>query len=140
MHDLFRIENDRGLVQAFKEDRPIRDYAQQIHQTNLWVLPSGGISEDPALLSAASAQARFVELSKTFDFVLIDTVAMSVSPDAGVLGQLSDGVVLVLAAHSTTRDSALNTKVLLDEANVPIEGAVLNKQTYPIPDKVYRYL
>jgi len=65
---------------------------------------------------------------------------MNISPDAGVLGQLSDGVVLVLAANSTTRDSALNTKVLLDSANVPIEGAVLNKRTYPIPDKVSRYL
>ena len=140
MHDLFSLENTRGLVQAFREDRSIRDYAQQIPNTNLWVLPSGGTSEDAGLFESEAARTRFAELSQAFDFVLIDTVAMKVSPDAGVLGQLSDGVVLVLAANSTTRDSALNTKVLLDSANVPIEGAVLNKRTDPIPDKVYRYL
>ena len=140
IHDLFCLDNTSGLLQTFAKDRPLRDCAQQIQDTNLWVLPSGGILEDSDLFTSEIVKTRFEELSRSFDFVLIDTVAMNVSPDAGVLGQLSDGVVLVLAAHSTTRDSALNTKVLLDSANVPIEGAVLNKRTYPIPDKVYRYL
>ena len=35
---------------------------------------------------------------------------------------------------------AINTKIMLEAANVPIVGAVLNRRTFPIPDKIYRYL
>ena len=59
-------------------------------------------------------------------------------PDA--IGRMADGMVLVIAADASKRDIAVNTKMLLDAANIPILGAVLNRRTFPIPDKIYRYL
>jgi Mrp family chromosome partitioning ATPase len=49
-------------------------------------------------------------------------------------------MVLVIAAGSSKRDIAVNTKMLLEAARIPILGAVLNKRTFPVPDKVYRYM
>jgi Mrp family chromosome partitioning ATPase len=141
LHKLFCIDNTRGLIQALKEVDPIRDYTRRMHDTNLWVLPSGGtVDESHSIFVSGRVKTRFEELKRQFDFVLIDTVAMKASPDAAILGPLTDGAVLVLAANSTSRSGAMNIKFTLDAACVPIAGAILNKRTYPIPDQIYRYL
>ena len=141
LHNQFRVENSRGCLQALQGTAPIRDYVQQIHETNLWVLPAGGlISDSRGVLVADVVKPRVEELTREFDFVLIDAPAVKIAPDAGILGRFADGVVLVLAANSTTRENAVNTKLALEAAQVSVTGAVLNKRTYPIPDKVYHYL
>jgi Mrp family chromosome partitioning ATPase len=60
--------------------------------------------------------------------------------DAIALGQLSDGIVLVLEAESTRREAALIAVEHLRSSNVPILGAVLNKRTFPIPHSIYKRL
>jgi Mrp family chromosome partitioning ATPase len=83
---------------------------------------------------------RMAELAREFDYVLIDTPAMKPCGDSSAIGRMTDGMVLVIAADASKRDIAINTKTLLDSANIPILGAVLNRRTFPIPDKIYRYL
>ena len=141
LHNLFWLDNARGLLQALEGSRPIRDYTQRVHDTNLWVLPSGGSVDDShSAIGSEAFKTRLSELSREFDFVLVDTAAIKVSPDAVTLSGLTEGVVLVLAAHSTTRESAIGSKLALEAASIPIAGAVLNRRTYPIPEKIYRYL
>jgi Mrp family chromosome partitioning ATPase len=60
--------------------------------------------------------------------------------DAMALGQLTDGVVLVLEANSTRKESALKAIESLRAAQIEVLGAVLNKRTFPIPESVYRRL
>jgi len=57
-----------------------------------------------------------------------------------VLGQGTDGVVLVLEANVTRRVAALSAKESLEAAGVRLLGTVLNNRTFPIPDKLYRNL
>ena len=141
IHNLFWIDNTRGLLQALEESHPIRDYTQRIQNTNLWVLPSGGtVADSHASLASENVKSRIAELASQFDFILIDTLAMKASPDSGLLGQLANGAVLVLAANSTNRETTMNAKLVLEAGHVPILGAVLNKRTYPVPDNIYRYL
>jgi protein-tyrosine kinase len=141
LHEWFRIQNTRGLVQALESGEKISSYAERVGNSNLWVIPSGGTVENShGTILSERFTASFAGLKSEFDFVLTDTVAMKVSPDAGVLGQLMDGLVLVIAANSTTRETALTTKLTLEAAQVPIAGAILNKRTYPIPAKIYQYL
>jgi Mrp family chromosome partitioning ATPase len=54
-----------------------------------------------------------------------------------VLGQLSDGVILVLEADSTRREAASAIAANLRSAKIPILAAVLNKRTFPIPENIY---
>jgi len=56
------------------------------------------------------------------------------------LGQLTDGVVLVVEAHMTRRERARSVKDSLDRARVPLLGIVLNNRRFPIPDALYRRL
>ena len=68
----------------------------------------------------------------------MDTPAIKSSVDASLIGQLTDGAVLVVAAEETRKNTAEDARRAFETANIPIFGAVLNKRTYPIPDALYR--
>jgi Mrp family chromosome partitioning ATPase len=142
LHNLFCLDNSRGFLHALQESHPIRSYTQQLQDTNLWVLPSGGLiaAASPGLLSPDVVTARLEELAREFDFVLIDAASLKTATDASIIGRCADGLVLVLAANSTTRENAMSSKQALEAAQVKLAGAVLNKRTYPIPDKIFQYL
>jgi len=57
-----------------------------------------------------------------------------------VLGQHSEGMVLVLEADATRREAASVAVSNLRTAGVPILAAVLNKRTFPIPEGIYSRL
>jgi Mrp family chromosome partitioning ATPase len=58
--------------------------------------------------------------------------------DAVAVGQRSDGLVLILEAHSTRREAASAITDNLRSADIPILAAVLNKRTFPIPEQIYK--
>jgi Mrp family chromosome partitioning ATPase len=70
----------------------------------------------------------------------MDAGPMNASNDAIILGGLSDGVVLMLKAHSSRRETARKAVQELQSANVRTLGAVLNQRTFPIPEKLYKRL
>jgi len=136
---MFGTTNHHGLTDCLLHDGPIRTFAKPVRGENLWLLSSGALAADSAnLLNSERVQARFAELRKEFDFVIIDVPPLTPYSDAIGLGQVADGLVLVLEANSTRRDAAFQVAEDLRAANVRILGAVLNKRTYPIPDSLYR--
>ena len=78
------------------------------------------------------------DLRKEFGYLLVDAAALGADTTASVLGQVTDGVVLVLEANSTRRVTARSAKQTLEAANVRLLGTVLNNRTFPIPEKLYR--
>ena len=77
------------------------------------------------------------DLVREFDYLLIDSPALSVCNDAVVLGGASDGVVMGLKANSSRRESAKRALDELQAAKVRVLGAVLNQRTFPIPESIY---
>ena len=71
---------------------------------------------------------------------MIDSPPLSTYSDGIVLGQLSDGVVMVLEANSTRREAALRVAEGLRARQIKVLGAVLNKRTFPIPEGLYHRL
>jgi Mrp family chromosome partitioning ATPase len=142
LHNTFGIDNESGLLQAtMRPEDPIRQFMKRPGNARLWVLPSGGtLSNCNAVLNTDNIRNRLAQLSREFDYILVDTPAMKASPDCGLIGRFTGGVVIVLAANSSRRDTAINTKLMLEATNVPILGAVLNRRTFPIPDRIYKYL
>jgi Mrp family chromosome partitioning ATPase len=97
-------------------------------------------SDSPNLLASDTLRSRIEELRSDFEFVIVDAPPLTRYSDAMVLGQLSDGLVLVLEADSTRREVASAVSENLRAAKVPILAAVLNKRTFPIPEKIYSWL
>jgi capsular exopolysaccharide synthesis family protein len=137
--ELFGTTNHFGLTDALLGQGPIRTFTKPLHTENLWLLSSGSLAADsPSLLNSNRIKARFEELRKEFDYTLVDAPPLSRYADAVALGQLADGLVLVLEANSTRREVAQSVAANLQAAKVRVLGAVLNKRTFPIPEVLYR--
>ncbi len=137
---MFGVPNHFGLTEALMQEAPIDSFAKPVNN-NLWLLSSGTLAVDsPNLLSSDQLHERVQELRRQFDFVIIDTPPLNRYSDGLVLGQLSDGLVLVIEANLTRKEAASAVTGSLRSAKVPILAAVLNKRTFPIPERIYNLL
>jgi protein-tyrosine kinase len=141
LHEHFRVEKGTGFADAMKESRPVAEFTRSTWISKLWLMTSGAIGSMPdGALNPARLRTRFEELRAEFDYLLIDTPPMNSHADAALLGQLADGVVLVVSSASTRREPARIAKESLEAAKIPVLGAVLNRRTYPIPEALYQRL
>jgi len=141
LHEYFRFDNGAGFADAARDSRPMHEFARRASGSNLWLITAGDVGREPnGALHPERLRARITELRGDFDHILIDTPPIHSYADAILLGQMTDGVVLVVGSNSTRREPARIAKENLEAAKVPVIGAVLNKRTFPIPDAVYRIL
>ena len=138
LHLCLGVENRQGLSEALMDGEPIRKYLQKLPAPNLWFLPSGR-SSSPRLgaISSSRLAARVVELRQEFRYILMDSPPVNVYSDAVPLGQVADGVILVVAANSTRREAACKAKACFESAGSRLLGVVWNNRTYPIPQAIY---
>lgn len=139
--EIFGVTNHHGLTDALLQEDSVKNYAKPLTPSNLWLLSCGSIpAGSSAMLTSARMKARVSELRKEFDYVLIDAPPLNDYSDALALGQISDGLVLVLEANATRRESALRIADTLRASQIRVLGAVLNKRTFPIPEGLYNRL
>jgi Mrp family chromosome partitioning ATPase len=140
-HDMFGIPNHHGLSDSLRFTEPIGHFVQRLSRPNLYLVSCGSTAENwQGLVSSDRMRLRLAELRNDFDFVLIDTAAMSVCNDGVALGCAADGVVLVLKANSSRREWARKAVYELQTARARVLGAVLNQRTFPIPEAIYKKL
>jgi hypothetical protein len=84
--------------------------------------------------------ARLSELRNEFEYAVIHGPAAGISSEAALLGQLADGIILVLGAHSTRRATARKIKETLEGAQSRILGTVLSERRFPVPERIYHRL
>jgi capsular exopolysaccharide synthesis family protein len=138
---LLGMTNHFGLTEALMNPEPIASFTKNAHRENLSLLSSGTLAGDSAnLLASENLRARLGELRKNFDFVIVDAPPLTRYSDAIVLGQLADGVILVIEADCTRKEAAAAVAENLRSTRIPILAAVLNKRTFPIPQRIYQWL
>jgi Mrp family chromosome partitioning ATPase len=141
LHSQFKLENHYGLSDALLKPDAVRTFARNLGRPNLWMVSCGSSSEDAQnLLSTDRMRLRMSELRAEFDYVLLDVAAMSDANDAVLLGCGADGVVLVLKANASRRESARKAMHEIQAAKARVLGAVLNQRTFPIPQSIYNKL
>jgi protein-tyrosine kinase len=139
--DLFGVDNHHGLADSLRQEGAIRGFAKQAGRDNVWLLSSGSLGRDYVnLLNCNRMKERIAELRSAFNYVLIDAPPLNSYADAMVFGRLADGVVLVLEANATRRESAVRAAEILRASGIAVLGAVLNKRTFPIPRALYKRL
>lgn len=139
LHKLFGATNSFGLAEVLAQAGPIEKLPKPLGGANLCLVPAG--SAPPGLMTPSSELLRVLgQLQDQFDYLLINGAPVSSYADAVVLGKITDGVILVVEAHATRRETARQAQQSLAAAKVRLLGAVLNQRTFPIPDVVYRRL
>jgi hypothetical protein len=108
---------------------------------NLWQVPGiGSLENSERFPSVRNWHARLEELRNGFEYAVIHGPPAGISSEAALLGQLADGIILVVGAHSTRRATALKIKETMGAAQARILGTVLSERTFPIPERIYRRL
>ncbi len=129
------------LSDCLRFTEPIGRYVQRLSRPNLYLISAGSTGDNwQGLISSDRMRLRLSELRNEFDYVLIDSAAMSICNDGVALGCAADGVVLVLKANSSRREWARKAVHELREARAQVLGAVLNQRTFPIPESIYNKL
>jgi protein-tyrosine kinase len=141
LHECFGVENTKGLAEATVESGPIQNFALQIPEHDLWLLPSGRSATELRFPTMAEGlRERIKELRDSFRYVVIHSGPLRLQTSAMQLSRWTDGVVLVVEANNTRKEAARRVKDNLAAANVSVLGVVLNNRAFPIPDAIYRRL
>jgi capsular exopolysaccharide synthesis family protein len=141
LHREFGVTNHYGLADALEVSDPVRGFVTQLSRSNLWLLSCGAEKKGAqTLLGSERMRALLPELQREFDYVLIDAPPLRAGDDTIMLGRNAEGVVLVLRANASRRETARKAVHDLETANVRVLGAVLNHRTFPVPESIYKKL
>jgi Mrp family chromosome partitioning ATPase len=113
-------------------------HAQTV-QTNLWLLSANEFFAGQKA-SAAWLRNRLSELRREFDYVVIHSPAVVTCSETALIGQIADGVILVVDQLRTHRAAAQEAKQILQSANAKLLGVVLSEREFPIPEGIYTRL
>lgn len=118
----------------------IKSWSTQI-ATNLWRVPGFGLRESREESGTGLYwHSCLAGLRIEFQYAVIHGPVAGTSSEAAVLGRLADGIILVLAAHTTRRATARKVKETLEAVQARILGTVLSERKFPIPERIYRRL
>ena len=126
IHKKFRISNNRGLSDVII-DRDKLNKCIQKRTDYLDILTAGKIPPNPSEMLGSEAMSSLLdELSNIYDVIVLDSPPVLAVTDAQILSTKSDGVVLVVRAEKTKKDTVIAAKGVLDKVNANILGTVLN--------------
>jgi polysaccharide biosynthesis transport protein len=148
LHGLFRVPRSPGLldllapptggntstvgslsfsVHATDGDDPLAHALRPTPIRGLTLLSCGALPTSASnLLSGIRMRSLLKELNQRFDLVILDTPPVLATADAGILGSLADGVLLVVRAGQTDRSAAQRAYQQLANGGARVVGAVLN--------------
>ncbi len=111
-HQIFEISNEQGLSDLLRhptelDAEVVKLVVKATAIPGVVVLPAGPAASSVSNLLHSNRTRELLRIAReAFDWVLIDTPPMSQLSDARLLARLTDGVVFVVKAGSTSRDSA----------------------------------
>lgn len=126
MHNLLGMDGRPGMSELLHGKADIEAVLCKTRIPNLVILPGGAAPINPSELIGSSRMRGVIEgLKRRFDYLIFDTPPVMAVTDAGVLGAIADGVLLVVKAQSTKRDLVLRAETLLKGAKAKLVGCVL---------------
>lgn len=138
-HKKFEIEQD-GLTNTLVRGKALDALVQHDVFPNLDILTSGPIPPNPSELLGSHKMAEVIAWARDhYDYVLIDLPPILAVADAAVIGNMVDGVLMVVASGSMTPNEAMDAKKRLQQAGVTILGVILNKMSQQRRYGYYQY-
>lgn len=133
IHHYFSVPNSPGLtnyLSSIISGNGNSDTFGVIRPTefeNLCILSSGSIPPNPAELLSSEMMNEFLdEVSKNFDYIIIDTPPINVVSDALPLIRESDGVVLIVRSNQSSHPELQKALSALEFIDAKILGFVVN--------------
>jgi capsular exopolysaccharide synthesis family protein len=132
IHKIFGLRNTFGLVNILVGERMLEDVCNE-PLPGLKVLPVGPIPPNPTeLLSSKRFGELLEQVRRGFDYVLVDVPPLHSFSDATIVATQCDGVLLVLDAQNTRKESVRRSVRNLEAVGADFLGTVMNKVKGPV--------
>jgi len=140
LHRSFGVPNQTGISTVIVGKATLEEAVKRTDVPNLDVLTCGPVPPNPSeLLHTERFGAVLAECLKIYDRIILDSPPTSAVTDSAVLGNLADGVILVIKAGETTREAAMHARRQLATAKARLVGVVVNAIDFSNPAYGYEY-
>lgn len=127
LHKIFKRRNDTGISVVVMEEAKLEECVVTTEIPNLSLLTAGPSVPNPAELLQSDRFAQFLKrLASEYDRIVIDSPPVNAVTDAAILSTRTDGTLLVVRAHTTSRDAARHSVRTLRDVSPNLLGVVLN--------------
>ncbi len=128
LHQRARIPKTPGLSDMIVGNAAASQAIRSTRINGLSILPCGYIPPNPAELLGSAMMRQIMEAVRSrFDWVLVDTPPILAMADAAVVCPTVEGVVLVVAAETSTKPQVERAVDQVLSVGSKILGVVLNK-------------
>lgn len=140
IHNIFNIQRKPGLTEILLEGYDLANFTTNPVVDGLYVIPAGSHSPSPSELLGSLKMKNVLErLKDNFDFIIFDTPPIIPVTDAGVLGSLVDGFILVVKAKFVIAMDVERAMYMLENSGAKPLGAILTDVVEYMPYYLHRY-
>ena len=140
LHRSFSVPNQVGVSTLILGNSKFEDAVKHTDIPNLDVLPCGPIPPNPSELLHTKRFAQILEECRgRYERIILDSPPTSAVTDPAVLGNLADGVILIVKGASTTREAAAHARRQLVAAKCRLLGVIVNEIDFSNPGYGYHY-
>ena len=131
-HEIFEIMNIAtggytNLILNYKNNIDLAKYIFPTFDENIDILPTGPTPPNPVELLGSAANKKLLNyLKKKYDIIMLDCAPVVGLSDALILAAESDINLLAVSAKKTKMEALEKAKKLFDQANIKIDGVILN--------------
>jgi len=141
LHEVFDKSLGNGLAEILKGTSSWSDAVSSTSYENVHFLSSGiGSQQMEGALEQSRLQAVLAEVMEMYDYVLIDSPPLLTSADGLSVAVAADATFLVIQSMTTPKEAAERAKSLLEDNEVLLGGALMNRMKQVIPGWMYRLL
>ncbi|NEO83268.1 MAG: polysaccharide biosynthesis tyrosine autokinase [Spirulina sp. SIO3F2] len=125
-HKIWKLSNIWGLSNIL-QDQIVPEQTIQSVSENLDVLSAGvGSPGVVALLDSDRMATTVRRLAEIYDYVIVDAPSLLVAPEIVSIGQIADGLMLVVRPGVLNKTDAASAQETLSSTGMEILGVILN--------------
>ncbi len=138
VHKAFGTDLSPGLSDIVRGIFPVHSVTRATATTGLSVVTAGTVDHTrTAAYDMNTVKKTLARLQETHGQVFVDLPPILDSVHAQNLSKLCGGIILVIRAAYTRVETIAHAVQIIRECNVNLLGSVLNRRTYPIPERLY---
>ena len=116
-----------GLSNLLADQCDVQEVIRENVYPNMDVIFSGDIPPNPSELLGSPRMEELIEqLSKNYDYILVDSPPAGIVTDACLIGKVLDGAVFLVRQNKTQKDILARSVKQLENAGVRMMGFVIN--------------
>ena len=131
LHKVFKVSNEKGLTNIWKNDEKISGFDYNVQKTNvenLFVMTSGTRPPNPSELLNTPLLEQFIKWAvKAYDLVMVDCPAVLPVSDTLLWGKYINKSIFVVRYGSTNSNLAQASVDKMNDAGIKILGAVISQ-------------